>query len=68
MFPAITSFAVSVENILSIRVFDWEVRRVGDLCMVLMSKNKFSPESQWNCDLHCIIGRLIFKLLIRIIS
>ena len=52
----ITLFAVSVENILSIRVFDRGVRRVGDVMRGIMSKNKFGLESQWNCDLCCIVG------------
>ena len=52
IFPAITAFAVSVENILSIRVLNRGVRRV----VVLMCKNKFGLESKWNCDLHYILG------------
>ena len=44
IFPVITAFVVSVENILSIRVLNGGVRRV----VVLMRKNKFGPESQWN--------------------
>ena len=52
----ITSFAVSIENILSIRVFGREVRCVGYVMMVLMSKNEFGPESQRDCDLHYILG------------